>query len=110
MSTGSIVYVYPDGTRSPCRPTDGEIFRYTQHNETWQWDDFLGQWFNISSGTPNAHNTRTHVVPAVYPYQEPDWEQLYPIPDYAENKCECGSESVGSSKHSDWCKKYVTQP
>lgn len=22
------------------------------------------------------------------------------------NQCECGSDSVGSSRHSDWCPKY----
>ena len=44
-------------------------------------------------------------------YFEELLKALEPVPsepfviDIAE-KCECGSEKVGSSKHSDWCQKY----
>lgn len=35
------------------------------------------------------------------------WDDLFGTPAYQSTlKCQCGSESVGSNKHSTWCQKY----
>lgn len=85
----------PDGTKTLNRPPDGTIV--SQYDSkggytTWQWDDHFEQWFNVSSGKPTAHNTRTFPVGFELTLKE--------------FECECGSEAVGSSKHSSWCKKF----
>jgi hypothetical protein len=98
-------YLYPDGTRSSRKPKDGEIFQLTKNGSvesTWQYDDLLSQWFNISSGKPTKANTATHVVPEIkYTFAGTGLDISWDKP-----KCECGSEAVGSPRHSSWCCKY----
>ena len=84
------MYTYPDGTQSTLGPRDGEYFKVADRNEkgiyqekTYQWDGLLHQWFLI---------TKT-------PYQDL-------VTKHLPNKCECGAEAVGSSKHDKWCKKF----
>jgi hypothetical protein len=103
-------YTYPDGTKSSRRPKDGEFYVKTDPStgaveSTWQWDDVLGQWFNTSSGKPNQHNTKTFVM------ENLQFDGIFI--EYDENKirlwgakCQCGSEAVGSPKHSHWCDKF----
>lgn len=120
-------YLYPDGTRSSRKPKDGEVFYITKNGSvesTWQWDDMLMQWFNVSSGKATKANTATHVVPTgVFvdpnPVGDPDLlkkqfdEAMNNIKDafktpivWDRPKCECGSDAVGSPRHSSWCCKY----
>lgn len=103
-------YTYPDGTDSSRRPKDGEHYIKTnpitgQVESTWQWDDLLGQWFNTSSGKPTPYNTVTFVIRDNMPiYHTPITVTISDL------KCQCGSEAVGSPKHSNWCDKYVLEP
>ena len=90
-------YTMPDGTKGYRRPSDGEIFNLTKNGvveSTWQWDDLHEKWYNISSGKPNDTNTAT------FP---PIWDKDF---NTSLKKCECGSEAVGSPKHSSWCQLY----
>lgn len=36
-----------------------------------------------------------------------DWSDLFPqVSNKSNLKCECGSDALGSDKHSSWCQKY----
>lgn len=84
-----ITYTYPDGNKSLRKPRDGEKFRYWNHvdqeEKVWQWDGYKEQWYDIT--LENA------------------FDELLKI-ELEEDKCECGSEKVGSPGHSTWCKKW----
>lgn len=85
----------PDGSPAPGRPSHGQIFYEFDPNQMgaikakWEWDDQLEQWFLI---TPD-------------PFDSFEYISLPPL-EIVEIICECGSESIGSNKHSGWCKKY----
>jgi hypothetical protein len=117
-----ITYVYPDGTKSTTRPTDGQVFivwdNATQKSQsTWQWDDYMGQWFNASTGQPNKHNTATFVVPPPAISDE-EAEQLMkalevgntvkgPLTIYVP-KCECGARHTEFPQiHLRFCPLYA---
>lgn len=106
-------YLYPDGTRASRKPADGELFHITKNGSTessWQYDDMLSQWFNVSSGKPTPQNT------TLYPYQMApmDSYELEPTPSIfdllksGKTLCDCGLHSVqsNSTRHSTWCKMY----
>lgn len=86
-------YTYPDGTQGSRRPRDGEYFvrslNGSHKTETFQWDDFLGHWVNVGNGEKVEFEAKTAT---------------------SDIKCECGSESTGSNRHSTWCNKFVNQP
>lgn len=88
----TIVYTYPDGSKKARRPRDGEKFcvwcNVDQEERVWQWDGFKDRWYDITL--------------------EDSFNKLIKI-DLEEDKCECGSEKVGSPKHSTWCKKWSSQ-
>lgn len=105
----------PDGTKTTNRPKDGQVWTKWDANqnpiETWQWDDFLCQWFNISSGKPTQHNTKTFAINCPMDLDnlelDDDWRKdKATITKISTFKCNCGSEAVGSPRHSHWCDKY----
>lgn len=103
---GTIVqpeYVYPGGIKSPYRPKDGD------RHITWSssglpaaihmWDDNCSQWVLVPVGAASP-------VKVVADYSvdfigERRSAVLYSSP------CECGSDKVGSLRHSDWCPKHA---
>lgn len=115
---GPTWYTYPDGAKSSRRPKDGEKFDlvdgYGAVDSTWEWDDFLEQWFNISSGRPNKHNTATfatgqaayHYYPGMTPSERENAEFERP-PIHAEpkldNPCKCGGWAVKATRHAHYC-------
>lgn len=111
-------YTYPDGTQSVNRPKDGQTYHTLNPDgslgATWQWDDFKEQWFNISSGKPTPQNTATFVPQPIQFFDPKDLDNFENIAiDWAFQegfsvalKCECGSDAVGSPRHSNWCRKY----
>lgn len=93
--TSTTLYLYPDGTRSTKAPLDKEIFYYTPPGShgmvtpsVWQWDEQKQQWFDVTfyGSSPDKR----------YPLVSPN----------TSIKCECGSDSVGSPRHSQWCPKH----
>lgn len=106
-------YTYPDGTKSIRRPKDGEIFRVwdpVDQNETvWQWDGYKVSWYNITNKqTPKVVTGSTVKVFLNGIELEMAGDVSYDI-SMDEPKCECGSEKVGSNKHSTWCQKWSSQ-
>jgi hypothetical protein len=80
------------------RPSDGQKFILQTdpyNSDEFMWDDALQQWFRI------AHNAKVKISKPI---------DFIPITIHIGNldslKCECGSEKVGSNKHSSWCKKF----
>jgi hypothetical protein len=121
-------YYWPDGSLSSKKPNDGET--WTKPNftggptETWQWDDYMGQWINITNH-PNGRQTHRQAanqnmsggwgVSGGYSsgngtlYIPDDFDMTEVKMDLGrieQIKCECGSEKCGSNKHSNWCPKY----
>lgn len=89
-------YAYPDGTQSTSPPSDGQVFIEWDHNKkpkrTWQYDDLLKQWFDIHNLSSEAEFDLVK-----------EFERLIG----EGHKCECGSDKVGSPKHSTWCPKHT---
>lgn len=115
----------PDGTKTATKPRDGAVwtkFDPANGDETWQWDGQLEQWFNVSSGKPGAHNTKTFVVPQPICPMDLDNMDAFDLeleksglyePRTGRKQarsCECGSEKCGSNKHSSWCPKFSPSP
>jgi hypothetical protein len=111
-------YYWPDGSLSSKKPNDGET--WTKPNftggptETWQWDDYIGQWVNITNH-PNGRQTHRQAANQGYAavsgstYLLPDdYGMVEAKIDWAKPalNCECGSEKCGSNRHSNWCPKY----
>ena len=88
-------WIYPDGTRSVNKPKDGE--KFTLHTDPYNsdefvWSDSSSQWHRV------AHNSTIKLEQAI---------EFVPISITIEGaKCNCGSEKVGSPRHSDWCDRY----
>jgi hypothetical protein len=89
-------YSGPDGTPLHSAPVDGQIFvefyqGTNKAHRTWQWRTRPTVFGRLSDWELIGENTDPNF--ALEPHRE-------------EIKCECGSESVGSPKHSTWCKKF----
>lgn len=100
-------YIYPDGNYSGRKPKDGEVFSLIKNGateSTWQWDGFVEQWFNVSSGKPSKVNTATFALPPVH--FDPVTVDSKSVWGESTKKCQCGSHKVNSQKHSDWCDLY----
>lgn len=101
------VWTMPDGTKTVHRPKDGAVVLNTDPNTGldiyWQWDDFKESWFNVTTGPTTNHNTATFIVP---PYQKDGYHLDNDFEIKKTPKCECGSDAVGSPRHSSWCQKY----
>lgn len=119
-------YTYPDGTKASRQPADGEIFHIHKNgsvDSTWQYDDFLNQWFNVTSSKQySAANTATHPPGSMMQGLKAMMDKL----DEADKKmldegggviwggyvkkCDCGTHACDPktppSKHSTWCKIY----
>ena len=101
-------YVYPDGHTNIFRPADGQTFIEWGPNQNpiknWIWNDFKEQWIDITiyinpnSGSNWARGANQELEDNI----AKEFEHL--ISEISE--CECGSDKIGSSKHSNWCKKY----
>jgi len=101
-------YCYPNGTTSSTRPTDGQTWtRFSNSGlpeEVWQWDDFMGQWVDITNGaTPTTLQAATKTLHSQIAI---DLSSINIAIDLAHIECECGSDKCGSNKHSNWCPKY----
>lgn len=108
----------PDGSKTATKPSDGQTWsRFDSSGaeiEKWQWEGTKDCWVNVSSGRPNKQNTATYVIPSQpRPIDLDNYgESGYMFGEYhskvahAIKKCECGSEHVGSPRHSSWCSKY----
>jgi hypothetical protein len=83
--------INPDGSQRADKPRDGETYHVwdTQSNDvkTWKYDGYHDQWF--------VTDDLLH-----------EFERLILESDEVPAKCECGSEKVGSSNHSNYCPKY----
>lgn len=112
-------YIYPDGTKSIRKPRDGETYQAWDPSindaRVWQWDGYKNQWFDITKKQAPGSVTITLPPAPVMTGKnlkitlngvELKFEGDCSYNIDAEYKCECGSESVGSSKHSTWCKKW----
>lgn len=81
----------PDGTPRSDRPTQNEVvinFAGTRTPQgAWQWDDVMEKWIDIMGCQPEC----------------PKCEEKF---TKATSICECGSEKLGSNRHSDWCPKH----
>jgi hypothetical protein len=108
-----MLYTYPDGTRSNNRPKDGEIFTlYCQGvvQSTWQWDDALVQWFNVSSGQPTKQNTAsfTYRVTSIGISGIDVTIDLNNLS--VEPECECGAKHTSCPQnHLRFCKLFKPQ-
>lgn len=94
-----IMYVYPDGTTSAKEPADGTVFYFYDKNQSvigiYQYDGFLGSWYDITNGTPTRSTLDDGMVNTALDISKPLM------------KCECGAEKSGSNRHSTWCKKFT---
>lgn len=107
------VYTYPDGTPCASRPKDGAKCVVSKPNsllvDEWQWNHYKDSW--IPTGNSYSYHAYYNAA-AGYPGKiVPDpptpLEVLEAgISAKASVKCECGSEKIGSQKHSSWCDKY----
>lgn len=94
-------YVYPDGTKGTNKPRDGQTYS-TQDPSTgditnWQYDGLQDQWCRVGGGRMAGGPG----IPGASSTIFVNWE-----PESAQPKCECGSDKVGSPKHSKYCKKF----
>lgn len=95
----SMLYTYPDGTKSVVKPKQGQTYcYYTPMNtvQDWIWDDVAQTWIKFketSVGTPQFFIDFSEMEEGPDKLREP-------------TKCECGSEKTGSNRHSTWCQKY----
>lgn len=85
---------YPDGTVSTGEPVDGQIFFESNMQignpvRSWQWNARRQQWLDIT-----------------YNKQPQDEVLDIKFEIASASQCECGSEKVGSNKHSNWCRKF----
>lgn len=99
-------YIYPDGTQSANPPSDGQIFIEWDQNQnpkrTWMWDDSASQWFDVTSPSSPAPNAMTD-FDLVQEFDRLVAEGGVHLND----RCECGSDKVGSPKHSSWCPRHT---
>lgn len=114
LNTTQIWYM-PDGTKTSNRPKDGQVMQTLDshgNGTTWQWDDLLESWHNVSSGKPTQQNTQTFYYQAVFSPTDLDNVDLSnewckaKVTKMPTLKCGCGSEKVNSPKHSPYCDKY----
>jgi hypothetical protein len=95
------IWSYPDGTVSSVEPANTQMFFLWGVNKhhpdsCWQWNSKTQQWIDVTAAT--GPNDNLDLVK--------EFERMVAEP----KKCECGSESVGSSKHSTWCQKWSADP
>ena len=101
-------WVYPDGTLSSVEPSDTQMFFIWGINkaypkECWQWDSKGQQWLDVTAnsvGQPSIGDNFDLVK---------EFERMVELGKKSK-KCECGSESVGSSRHSTYCPKWSEDP
>lgn len=104
-------YTYPDGTKSSIRPVDGQIFQEWGVNQnplrTWMYDDMKGNWYDITLNHKSPPiqwgNVTLNPVPPAF-HSKDDLEEFDRLISEG-SACECGAEKVGSSVHSNWCRK-----
>lgn len=98
-------YIYPYGTSGSIPPKDGQVFHVFKNNvvdSTWQYDGFLSQWFKLMPG-PAVQQSSCPMDLDNLEFNSPYSDSSY---GYEKQKCECGSHSVNSDKHSIWCKLF----
>lgn len=93
-NSGTLIW-WPDGQ---LREAPGDGFMYKGNADTYTWDGFLQSWVsgyrgNLTDFTPTGKPSKV----------------VYALNNSEENKssfqsqCTCGSEKVGSPRHSSWC-------
>ena len=103
FSNPNQLWFYPDGSPSTVEPSDGQVFfiwgvNKADPKECWQWDSKGQQWLDV---------TAISVGPDLDLVEE--FDRMVEL-GRKSKKCECGSESVGSSRHSSYCPKWSTDP
>lgn len=101
-------YLYPDGTQSTAKPSDGQIFCIWDHNQVvetvWQWEDTQSKWIDVTVNNPKGSSSGARYI------NIPDFDLVKEFERLVDEgnsiKCECGSEKLGSPKHSTWCIKF----
>ena len=88
----SKVWIYPDGSTSSVEPSDTQMFFIWDANKAYpkacyQYDKKNQIWLDVTA----------------------NFERMIELGKQSK-KCECGSESVGSSRHSSWCPKWSADP
>lgn len=81
---------WPDGTLG-AKPTDKTVFIDHRDGSVWVWEEAKSSW--IKGGWSNSDLDLEDIE-----IEELNWGQKKSVVN-----CECGSSSVGSSKHSVWC-------
>lgn len=88
-------WILPDGSTTLDRPKDGHILHVQGKDSScmsWQWDDFLERWHNISTGNW-TDNTATFCSVG-------NEEKAY--------SCECGAKHTQSpGMHLSFCPLYM---
>ncbi len=88
---------WPDGTKGS-EPKDG--FTYWVLDQLWVYDKFKSQWVRVNTvNLQSTDHTETKLELA---------SELSVAANHDFDKCECGSESVGSNIHSNYCPKAST--
>lgn len=102
------LWFYPDGNPSTVEPSDGQVFFVWDTNkvhpkECWQWSANRQQWLDVTAS-------------GSYPLSMDDsfdlaeeFERMVELGKQSK-KCECGSDSVGSPRHSSYCPKWSADP
>ena len=103
-------YIYPDGSMSHNKPVNGDTYAvpdpsYSGGWAMWAWSDSKGQWINI---TNNSANLRIPANLAAYINVDigSSGKSYKELVEAKKTKCECGSEKIGSNRHSDYCPKH----
>lgn len=97
------VWVYPDGSKTLCKPKEGERFNIYDPfmhviDKSFVWSDADGGWIEV---TPHPNNYINMNI-------DDDFEFFVNLGNGKSSgpECECGAESTGSNKHYTWCKKW----
>ena len=103
FSNPNQLWFYPDGSHSTVEPSDGQVFFVWDTNkvhpkECWQYDKKMAAWLDV---TANTGPSDLDLVK--------EFERMIELGKQSK-KCECGSESVGSSVHSSYCPKWSADP
>lgn len=99
----SKVWIYPDGSTSSVEPSDTQMFFIWGANKaypkfSYQYDKKNQIWLDV---TANTGPSDLDLIK--------EFEGMIELGKQSK-KCECGSESVGSSRHSSWCQKWSADP
>jgi hypothetical protein len=109
FSNPNQLWFYPDGSPSTVEPSDGQVFFVWDTNkvhpkECWQYDKKMAAWLNVTANSgPTSIGHDLDLVDELDLVKE--FDRMVEL-GRKSKKCECGSDSVGSSVHSSYCPKW----